>query len=43
MRRYRPFGVVPGIERIYFDPWLVGYLLMAIPFVFILKRVFRIC
>ena len=39
---YRPFGVIPGIPAIYLDPWLVGYLVICIPFVFALRRVTRI-
>ncbi len=39
---YKPFGVIPGIPAIYFDPWLVGYLVICIPFVFALRRVTRI-
>jgi hypothetical protein len=39
---YKPFGVVPAISWIAFDPWLVGYLLLTVPFVFGLRAVFRI-
>jgi uncharacterized membrane protein (DUF106 family) len=37
------FGVVPGIPAILFPPWLTAYLLLVVPCVFILKRVFKIC
>jgi hypothetical protein len=37
MRPYKPFGVIPGIQAIYFEPWLVGYLVICIPFVFVLR------
>ena len=37
--QYRPFGVVPGIPWIMFEPWIVGYLLIAIPFVLLLKKI----
>ncbi|KPK80999.1 MAG: hypothetical protein AMJ81_11025 [Phycisphaerae bacterium SM23_33] len=36
------FGVVGGLDFIFFPPWLVAYLLIAIPFVSILKWVFSI-
>jgi uncharacterized membrane protein (DUF106 family) len=36
------FGVVPGIPAILFPPWLTAYLLLVVPCVFILKRVFKI-
>jgi len=36
------FGVVGGLDFLYLPPWLVAYLLIAIPFVTILKRTFRI-
>ncbi len=39
---YKPFGIVPGIKWIMFDPWIVGYLLIAIPFVLLLKNIFGI-
>lgn len=42
LRPRKLFGIVPGIEAILFPPWLVAYLLIVIPFVFITKRVLRI-
>lgn len=39
MKPFKPFGLIPGISRIYLAPWIVGYLVIAIPFVVILKRV----
>ena len=42
LRPARPFGVVPGIPAIGFQPWLVGYLLITIPLVPLLKRTFHI-
>ena len=36
------FGVVGGLDVLYLPPWLLAYLLIAIPFVTILKRAFRI-
>jgi hypothetical protein len=36
------FGAVGGIDVLFLPPWLVAYLLIAIPFVSILKRLFRI-
>jgi hypothetical protein len=38
----RLFGVIGGLDFLYFPPWLVAYLLIAIPFVTILKRACRI-
>ncbi len=42
LRPARLFGVVPGIPVIGFQPWLVGYLLITIPLVPLLKRTLRI-
>jgi len=42
MTEYRPFGFVPGIPWILFAPWLVGYLVIAVPVVFGLKWAFKI-
>jgi hypothetical protein len=36
------FGIVGGLDFLYIPPWLVAYLAIAIPFVTVLKRVFRI-
>jgi hypothetical protein len=36
------FGVVPGIPALHIPPWLMAYLLLVVPSVFILKRVFKI-
>jgi uncharacterized membrane protein (DUF106 family) len=36
---YKPLGIVPGIPWIAFDPWIVGYLIITIPFVFLLRRI----
>ncbi len=36
------FGIVPGIPWLFLAPWLVAYLIIVIPFVFILRRVLRI-
>jgi hypothetical protein len=36
------FGLVGGLDFLYVPPWLVAYLLIAIPFVTVLKRTFRI-
>jgi uncharacterized membrane protein (DUF106 family) len=42
LRQLKLFGILPGIEAIVFPPWLVAYLLIVIPFVFISKRVLGI-
>jgi len=42
MRLRKLFGIVPGIAAIGFDPWLVGYLVIVIPLVFVNKWLFRI-
>lgn len=42
MEPVRLFNVVPGIPALLFAPWLVAYLLITIPFVFILKRLLTI-
>ena len=36
------FGVIGGLDFIHFPPWLVAYLIIAIPFVTVFKRVFKI-
>lgn len=38
----RPFGFVPGIEAILFPPWLVAYILLVVPAVFVTKKLFGI-
>jgi uncharacterized membrane protein (DUF106 family) len=38
----RLFGAVGGIALLFLQPWLVAYLLIAIPFVFVIKRLFKI-
>lgn len=40
---YKPFGIVPGFPKLFLDPWLVGYLLITIPVVFLLRWAFNIC
>jgi hypothetical protein len=46
MRPLKLFGVVPGLNFPggveILPPWMVGYLLIVVPFVFVLKRVARI-
>jgi len=38
MRPIQLFGMIPGIPALAFPPWLVAYLLIAIPFVWVFKR-----
>lgn len=38
----KPFGIVPGIPALAFPPWLVGYVLLVVPSVFLTKRLFGI-
>lgn len=40
---YKFLGVVPGYPRWALPPWLAAYLLIAVPFVMILKRLTGIC
>jgi len=42
LRPVKLFGVVPGIPALHIPPWLTAYLLIVVPCVFILKRVFKI-
>lgn len=37
----RLFGIVPGIQAIGFAPWLIGYLLLVIPLVFLIRPLLR--
>jgi len=37
LRQVKLFGIVPGAPQYLLPPWLVGYLVITIPFVFILK------
>ncbi|MCC5790250.1 MAG: hypothetical protein JJT75_11490 [Opitutales bacterium] len=47
---YRPFAGwivadfegVPGFRQFFFPPWLIAYLIIVIPFVVIIRRVFKI-
>ncbi|MCC5850944.1 MAG: DUF106 domain-containing protein [Verrucomicrobia bacterium] len=38
----RPFGFVPGIPAIMFPPWLIAYILLVVPSVFLTKKLFGI-
>ena len=40
MRQMKLFGLVGGL--LFLPPWLVAYLLIAIPFVSVVKRLFGI-
>jgi uncharacterized membrane protein (DUF106 family) len=43
--QYEPlklFGVVPGIDCIAFPPWLVAYLIVAVPFTLVFRRVLSV-
>ncbi len=42
MRQVRLFGQIGGLDFLFLAPWLVAYLIIAIGFVTVLKRVFRI-
>ena len=42
MRPVKLFNLVPGIPWIHVPPWLVGYLIVVIPTVVLIRRVFRI-
>ena len=42
LRPYKPFTLVPGIDLIGLQPWLVGYLLITIPSLPLIKRILRI-
>jgi hypothetical protein len=42
MKPLKLFGIVPGMDAIGFPPWLVAYLIIVLPLVPLLKRVFRV-
>ncbi len=42
LKQVRLFGIVPGVPWLFLAPWLAAYLIIVIPFVFILRRVLRI-
>ena len=42
LRPARPFGILPGVPVLALQPWLVGYLLVTICLVAVLRRVLRI-
>jgi hypothetical protein len=42
LRETRLFGVIGGIDALWLAPWLVAYLLIAIPLVSLLKRLLRV-
>ncbi len=42
MRPRMLFGVVPGIDALAMAPWMVGYLFITIPLVFINKKLFGV-
>jgi len=41
LRRYRPFGIVTGLGA-WLPPWLAGYLVLALAFVFLLRKALNI-
>ncbi len=43
LRPYRPFGIVPGYAPLGLEPWLIGYLLLAAPAAFALRRLMHVC
>ena len=40
MKPRKLFNIVPGIDVIGFPPWLVAYLIIVLPLVPLMKRVF---
>jgi uncharacterized membrane protein (DUF106 family) len=44
LQPYKPFGIIPGVTWRWFplDAWIIGYLVLTIPFVFLLRHVCRI-
>ena len=42
MKPTKLFGVIGGVDWLFIPPWLVAYLLIAIPLFSLLKRIFRI-
>jgi len=42
LRPYKLFGLVPGTPGGFLAPWLVGYLVIVLPFSFLLKPLLRI-
>ncbi len=41
-REYKPFTIIPGFSALAMPPWIVGYLIIVLPFSFLLKPVLRI-
>ena len=41
--QYLPWGVVPGIPFLYLDPWIVGYLIIAMPLACVFRYLFNVC
>jgi hypothetical protein len=42
LRPFHPFGLIPDFSQIGLPAWLIGYLVVVIPFVPLLKRVLRV-
>lgn len=42
MRPYRPFGFIGALDWLFCPPWLVAYLLIAMPLFFLFKRIFNV-
>ena len=42
LKEYKLFTIVPGIPWLALQPWIVGYLIIVMPFSFLLKPVLRI-
>ena len=43
LQQVKLFNLVPGIPALALPPWLVAYLLIAVPSVSLVKRVWGIC
>lgn len=41
LQQRKLFGIVPGIEAIGFAPWLIGYLLLVLPLVFLVRPLMK--
>lgn len=42
LRPFRPFGLIPDLSQYGLPAWLIGYLVVVIPFVPLLKRMLRV-
>lgn len=42
LRPFQPFGIIPGFPSLMLSPWIIAYILIVVPAVFLLKPLLKI-